>query len=149
MNNNGKGGALFVLLIPVFIIVVLLVVDTFISYSQNKTFKEITEIVIKEVEKNEDLDEETYREKIAKTYENFGYKTDDLLVIKEYNGYTIENEHLYFGVFNSFLKAGVEEQVTFFDIEYLTFKIRKSSRAFVKARVIYDNKGEYTIEFED
>ena len=39
MNKNGKSNILFIILIPFFLILALIIVDTIISYSENKTYK--------------------------------------------------------------------------------------------------------------
>lgn len=147
MNNNGKGNIIFILLIPVFIICVLVIVDTIISYTQTKTYKEVTERIIKEVVENEELTYEDYYDEIKRSYERRGYKTERLVVeADEYKIY-VENEHVYFGLFTSVGKQGEEVEFTFFNIEYLTFKLKKNSKTFIKLEATLDENNKLEFEY--
>jgi len=147
MDNKGKGNIVYILLIPVFLILFLIITDTVISYTQTKTYKEVTERVIEEVRTNENITYDDYYIEIKKAYERRGYNTERLVVeANEYEVY-VENEHVYFGLFTSLGKRGQEEEVTFFGIEYLTFKLKKNSKTFVKVKAKYNNEDKLEFEY--
>lgn len=143
MNKNGKSNILFIILIPIFLILALIIVDTIISYSENKTYKKITEKIIAETVEDNDIGYEEYFEEIKKKYEDNNYETDSLVV--EANSYEIyvENEHNYFGLFSSLKKSFREP--TKIKILGVEFKAKKNSKTFVKVTVKKDknNKLEY------
>jgi len=147
MNNKGKGNALFVLLIPVFFMIALVIIDTVVSYTQSKTYKEVTERVIKEVVSMEDIEYDDYYLEIKKAYERRGYETDRLVVNASENEIIVENEHLYFGVFTSLGNKGQEEEIAIFGIEFLTFNLRKNSKTIVNVEARYDNNNELIFEY--
>ena len=68
MNNKGKSNIIFIILIPLFIVIALLIVDTVNSYSENNRYKHITENIIKDTI-NSDLDSTEYYDEIKFTYE--------------------------------------------------------------------------------
>lgn len=142
MNKSGKGHIFFILLIPVFIIAALIVVDTIIGMTENKKYRHDTEEIIKEVYNDKKIPYNKYYDEIKKRYERKGYKTERLVV--EANDYRIyvENEHVYFGLFTSLSKRGEEVEFTFFNIEYLTFRLKKNSKLFLKveAKKAYDSE---------
>lgn len=147
MNNSGKGNGLMILLIPVFLIAILIVTDTVISYSQNKSFKNVTEEVIEEVVNNENVTVEQYKDEIKRVYERRGYSTVGLYVEADEDRIYVENDYLYFGLFTSFKKYGEDIEVKLFGIEYFTFRLKKASKTFVKVEVTYDEDGELIYEY--
>lgn len=147
MNNSGKGNGLMILLIPVFLIVILIITDTVISYSQNKSYKRVTEEVIEEVLSNENITVEQYKDEIKRVYERRNYSTVGLYVEADEDRLYVENEHLYFGLFTSFKKHGEDIEVKLLGIEYLTFRLKKASKTFVKVEVTYDEDGELIYEY--
>ena len=147
MNSSGKGNALMILLIPVFLVVILLVTDTVISYSQNKSFKRVTEEVIEEVVNNKDITLDEYKSEIKRVYERRGYKTDGLVVEAEEDRLYVENDHLYFGLFTSFKSYGEDIEIKLFGIEHLTFRLKKASKTFVKVEVTFDENNELVYEY--
>ena len=143
MNNKGKSSFTFLLLIPLFFVIALIVIDTLFSFIENKRLKITTETILTNVVKNNDINVEEYSSEIKKEFERKGYKTDMLVV--EANDYDIyvENEHSYFGIFSSFSKKKSMES----DVEILgiTFKAKKNSVARIKvtAKLNYENELEF------
>lgn len=145
MNKNGSGNVIFILLIPIFIIVTLIVLDTAVSYNQSKNYKTLTENIIKEVASNEDIYYEDYYKEIKRIYEYKGYETDMLVVdANEYKIY-VENEHLYHGIFSSLFGTGKEEIVKLFGL--LDFKLKKSSKTTLKVEARYNQDDELEFEY--
>lgn len=146
MNKLGKSDIKFILLIPFILLATLIVVDTLISYSENKRFKTITEEIIKGTMENDNIEYSEYYDEIKKQYERNDYDTDMLVV--EANSYSVyvENEHKYFGLLSS-LRNGINEkqQVKLLGI---TFNLRKNSKAFVKVTAKYDYNNNLTFEYE-
>ena len=74
-----------------------------------------------------------------------GYETDNLVVdASEYMVY-VENEHLYYGVFSSLFGNGKEELVKLFGL--IDFKLKKSSRVFVKIEASYNYNDELEFKY--
>lgn len=146
MNKLGKSDIKFILLIPLILIATLIVVDTLISYSENKRFKTITEEIIKGTMEDDNIEYSEYYDEIKKQYERNDYDTDMLVV--EANSYSVyvENEHKYFGLLSS-LKNSINEkqQVKLLGI---TFNLRKNSKALVKVTAKYDYNNNLTFEYE-
>lgn len=146
MNKLGKSDIKFILLIPLILIATLIVVDTLISYSENKRFKTITEEIIKGTMEDDNIEYSEYYDEIKKQYEKNDYDTDMLVV--EANSYSVyvENEHRYFGLLSS-LKNSINEkqQVKLLGI---TFNLRKNSKALVKVTAKYDYNNNLTFEYE-
>lgn len=146
MNKLGKSDIKFILLIPLILLATLIVVDTLISYSENKRFKTITEEIIKGTMEDDNIEYSEYYDEIKKQYEKNDYDTDMLVV--EANSYSVyvENEHKYFGLLSS-LKNSINEkqQVKLLGI---TFNLRKNSKALVKVTAKYDYNNNLTFEYE-
>lgn len=146
MNKLGKSDIKFILLIPFILLATLIVVDTLISYSENKRFKTITEEIIKGTMEDDNIEYSEYYDEIKKQYEKNDYDTDMLVV--EANSYSVyvENEHKYFGLLSS-LRNSINEkqQVKFLGI---TFNLRKNSKALVKVTAKYDYNNNLTFEYE-
>ena len=137
MNKNGKGGIIFIILIPIFLILALIIVDTFISYMENKKFKSITESIITETMNRNDLYYDDYYDNIKRSYERNNYDTDMLLV--EANDYElyVENEHNYFGLFTSLKNYTYKQgEIKIFGV---TFKVKRNSKLFIKVTAKDDN----------
>ena len=142
MKSSGKSNIIFLILIPLFFIISIIIVDTFVSFSQNKKFKKITENIIKDVISNDEIYEDDYYNEIKRLYQLNNYKTDNLVV--DYNGYSlrIDNEHSYFGIISSLTnKRGEDTIINLFGID---FKVKKSSKVIisVEAKYNYDNELE-------
>ena len=142
MNNNGKSNIIFLILIPLFFIISIIIVDTFVSFSQNKKFKKTTENIINDVMTNDEIYEEEYYSEIKRLYELNNYETDSLVV--NYDGYSlrIDNEHSYFGIISSLTNRNGEDDII--NILGIEFKVKKSSKVIlsVEARYNYDNELE-------
>lgn len=129
MNNRGKGAILFIILIPAFFLLSILICDTLVSYSTNKKYKIITEKIIKETFNSEYYYDE-YEDYIKKLYKRNNYEIDMLYVETDENRIYIENEHRYFGVISSLLnKSGETKEIKILGIP---FKVKKSSKTFIK-----------------
>ncbi len=145
MNKTGKSNAIFIILIPIFLILALIIVDTIISYAENKRFKSTTEKIVNEVITNEDISYEDYEKEIKRLYERNNYDTKMLVVdANDYEVY-VENEHNYFGLFSSLKKANSKK----LDIKILgvTFKVKRNSKAFIKLTVKKDYDGNLKFEY--
>ena len=145
--KKSSGGIITLLLIPVFLLLVLVIIDTIVGYTQNKTFKEVTERVIEEVVSNEDITVEDYKDEIKRVYERRGYKTDGLVVEATEDRIYVENDMMYFGIFSSLKKHGEEMYYSLFGIEQLTFKLKKGSKAFVRVEATFDENNELVFEY--
>lgn len=146
MNKLGKSDIKFILLIPFILLATLIVVDTLISYSENKRFKTITEEIIKGTMEDDNIEYSEYYDEIKKQYEKNDYDTDMLVV--EANSYSVyvENEHKYFGLLSSLRNSKNEKQQV--KLLGITFNLRKNSKAFVKVTAKYDYNNNLTFEYE-
>lgn len=138
MDKTGKSNVIFLILIPIFFIISLIIVDTFISYSENKRYKKITEQIILEVMNDDNLSIDDYYDEIKRHYEMNNFETDMLIV--DASGYSvhIENEHRYFGIISSITnKDGEDEIVKILGVE---FNVKKSSKAIIKIEAIKNNE---------
>lgn len=146
MNKLGKSDIKFILLIPLILIATLIVVDTLISYSENKRFKTITEEIIKGTMEDDNIEYSEYYDEIKKQYEKNDYDTDMLVV--EANSYSVyvENEHKYFGLLSSLRNSINEKQQV--KLLGITFNLRKNSKALVKVTAKYDYNNNLTFEYE-
>lgn len=146
MNKLGKSDIKFILLIPLILIATLIVVDTLISYSENKRFKTITEEIIKGTMEDDNIEYSEYYDEIKKQYEKNDYDTDMLVV--EANSYSVyvENEHKYFGLLSSLRNSINEKQQV--KLLGITFNLRKNSKVLVKVTAKYDYNNNLTFEYE-
>ncbi len=135
MNNDGKINILFVL-IPVFLIVTLILVDTLISFSENKTFRVITEDIIKSTLEDDNIDSSEYLNEIKRKYSEKNYDTEMLVVNEEGNGIYLENENKYFGLLSSLKTSKSKKEKV--DIFGITFNLRKNSKSIIKVKAYYD-----------
>ena len=169
MNNSGSVKSKLIILIPIFIIIILLIVDTFISLLENNRFKKDTELIITEVMNRSDISFEDYKYEIKKLYELKKYSTDNLVV--EFNGDSlyVENDNKYFGLFSSlktynyitnnvkflWFNIPIIKSIKKIDRDYenvkifgLTFKVRKGSRSLVKVTALKDYEGKIEFIYE-
>lgn len=146
MNKLGKSDIKFILLIPFILLATLIVVDTLISYSENKRFKTITEEIIKGTMEDDNIEYSEYYDEIKKQYERNDYDTDMLVV--EANSYSVyvENEHKYFGLLSSLRNSINEKQQV--KLLGITFNLRKNSKVLVKVTAKYDYNNNLTFEYE-
>ena len=145
MNKTGKGGTIFIVLIPVILIVTLIIVDTIVSFTTNKTYQKVTENILTEIMTNEEIYVEDYSEEIKRAYERKGYETDMLVV--EANSYDIylENEHKYFNLFSSLTnKHGDDGEIKILGV---TFKVKKNSIVRLKVTALYDYEDNIVFEY--
>lgn len=145
MNKNGKGGIIFIILIPLILIATLIIVDTIISYTTTKTYKKVTENILTEIINNPEIDVSEYSEEIKKSYERKGYKTEMLVV--EANSYDVylENEHEYFNLFSSLSKKrGEDGEIKILGV---TFKVKKNSVTRLKVTASYNYEDELIFEY--
>ena len=145
MNNNGKSNIIFLILIPVFFLVSLVIVDTFNSYTQNKRFKVITKKIIKDVMTNDELYEDEYFDEIKRLYELNNYETDSLVVDANEYSLSLDNEHSYFGIISSLTnKHGADTNINILGID---FRAKKSSKVVIRSEARYNNDGDLEITF--
>lgn len=145
MNKYGKGGAIFIVLIPIILIITLVVVDTIISYTTTKTYQKITENILTEIITNPEIEIEDYNDEIKRAYERKGYETDMLVV--EANSYDVyvENEHRYFGLFSSLSNnKGDKGEIKILGV---TFKVKKNSVTRLKVTATYNSEDELEFEY--
>ena len=145
MNKCGKGGTIFIVLIPVILIVTLVIVDTIVNFTTNKNYEKVTENILTEIMTNDEIYVEDYNEEIKRAYERKGYETDMLVVeLKDYGVY-LENEHEYFNLFSSLTNKNGEDG----EIKILgaTFKVKKNSVARLKVSASYDYEDNIIFEY--
>ena len=146
MSNTGKSNITFLILIPLFFIVTVIVLDTIFSYVQNKNLKRITEDVIVEVINNDEINEDDYKIEIKKAYERKGIDTDMLEVEISYSNIKVINQHRYFGIFSSLSnKMGAEEEVNLLGLKFI---IKKNSVARINVSVDLD-EDEMIFEYSE
>lgn len=144
MNNKGKSNIIFIILIPLFIVIALLIVDTVNSYSENNRYKHITENIIKDT-MNSDLDSTEYYDEIKRLYKLNNYEVDSLVV--DANDYEVNviNEHNYFSLLTSLKKSFNETSEI--KILGITFKVKKNSKTIIKVKANkIDNEIKFTYE---
>lgn len=144
MNNKGKSNIIFIILIPLFIVIALLIVDTLNSYSENNRYKHITENIIKNT-MNSDLDSTEYYDEIKRLYKLNNYEVDSLVV--DANDYEVNviNEHNYFSLLTSLKKSFNETSEI--KILGITFKVKKNSKSIIKVKANkIDNEIKFTYE---
>lgn len=144
MNNKGKSNIIFIILIPLFIVIALLIVDTLNSYSENNRYKHITENIIKDT-MNSDLDSTEYYDEIKRLYKLNNYEVDSLVV--DANDYEVNviNEHNYFSLLTSLKKSFNETSEI--KILGITFKVKKNSKSIIKVKANkIDNEIKFTYE---
>ena len=145
MNNNGKSGTIFIVLIPLILIVTLIIVDTIVSFTTNKNYEKVTESILTEIMTNDEIYVEDYSDEIKRAYERKGYETDMLVV--EANSYDVylENEHEYFNLFSSLSnKRGDDGEIKILGV---TFKVKKNSVARLKVTATYDYENNIVFEY--
>ncbi len=145
MDKYGKGGTIFIVLIPVILIITLVVVDTIINFTTTKAYQKVTENILNEVMNNPEIDVEDYSEEIKRSYERKGYETDMLVI--EANSYDVyvENEHKYFNLFSSLInKNGEDGEIKILGV---TFKGKKNSVARLKVTATYNYEDELEFEY--
>lgn len=145
MDKYGKGGTIFIVLIPVILIITLVVVDTIINFTTTKAYQKVTENILNEVMNNPEIDVEDYSEEIKRSYERKGYETDMLVI--EANSYDVyvENEHKYFNLFSSLInKNGEDGEIKIFGV---TFKVKKNSVVRLKVTATYNYDEELEFEY--
>ena len=145
MNKNGKGGTIFIVLIPLILIVTLIIVDTLVSFTTKKNYEKVTESILTEIMTNGEIYVEDYSDEIKRAYERKGYETDMLVV--EANSYDVylENEHEYFNLFSSLSnKRGDDGEIKILGV---TFKVKKNSVARLKVTATYDYEGNIVFEY--
>lgn len=145
MNKNGKGGTIFIVLIPLILVVTLIIVDTIVSFTTKKNYEKVTESILTEIMTNDEIYVEDYSDEIKRAYERKGYETDMLVV--EANSYDVylENEHEYFNLFSSLSnKRGDDGEIKILGV---TFKVKKNSVVRLKVTVTYDYENNIVFEY--
>lgn len=145
MNKNGKGGTIFIVLIPLILVVTLIIVDTIVSFTTKKNYEKVTESILTEIMTNDEIYVEDYSDEIKRAYERKGYETDMLVV--EANSYDVylENEHEYFNLFSSLSnKRGDDGEIKILGV---TFKVKKNSVARLKVTATYDYENNIVFEY--
>lgn len=145
MNKYGKGGAIFIVLIPIILVMTFLIFDTIIGFITNKNYEKVTEKILTEIMTDEELGVEDYNEEIKRAYERKGFETDMLVVeTNDYDVY-VENEHKYFNLLTSLSKnPGEEVEIKILGV---TFKVKKNSIARLKVIASYDYEGNVVFEY--
>ena len=134
-----KNNFTFFIIIPIIIIFSFILMDTFISYYENKRFKSDTENIITEVMNNDTLSYDEYYNEIKKLYEQKNYDTDLLYVNANSYEVSVENEVNYFGLFSSIKNYTYDEDII--NILGINFRYKKNSKTFVKVTAKYDYDG--------
>ena len=145
MDKKGVSTIVFVLLIPIIFVITLIIADTFISYTNKKSYQSVTENIITEIMNNEDIYDGTYYEEIKKLYEKKGYETNMLIVEEKNDKILVENEHFYFGLFSSLTnKNGMDAKVNILGVE---FNVKKGSKTILKLEVSRNELDEIIFEY--
>lgn len=145
MNKYGKSNFVFILLIPIFLILTLIVVDTIISYTQTKNFKSVTESIITQVMSDDDFEYEEYYDEIKRLYEYYNYETDMLVVSADEYKVTVDNEHSYFGLFSSLTnRNGEDTKISILGVE---FNVKKGSKISISVEASYNYDDELVFEY--
>ena len=145
MNNKGKSNIIFILLMPVFFIVTIIFVDTMVSYNTTKTYKNVTENIIREVLENDEIEYEEYYDEIKKLYEKKNYETNMLVVTANEYKVSVDNEHSYFGLLSSLTnKNGEDTQISIFGIK---FNVKKGSKTSISVEAKYNYDDELVFEY--
>lgn len=145
MNNSGKSGIIFLILIPLFFIVTLIIMDTLFSYTQNKNLKVVTKEVIKEVILNEEINVNDYKDEIKKALIRRNIDTEMLVVDANDYEITLENEHRYFGIFSSLKNTSQTESEI--KILGIVFKVKKNSVARINVNARFNENDELIFEY--
>ena len=147
MNNNGKSNIIFLIFIPLFFIVALIILDTVFSYVQNKNLKSVTEKVISEVIKSDEINETDYIIEIKNAYIRNGIDTDMLDIEISNNKLVLVNQHRYFGIFSSLSnKMGDKTEIEILGIKFI---LKKNSVARVNVSVENINDDELVFEYSE
>jgi hypothetical protein len=100
MNNKGQSGVVFIILIPVFLLILAFVFDNLMVIEENTRFKATTKTIITEMLTNSYSD---YPKEIKKMYEKNKYETDSLEVKYDDGKLTVFNIHEYDSFFGRIL----------------------------------------------
>ena len=142
MKNNS---VIFIILIPIFFILTLIVIDTFVSYNTTKTYKSVTESIIKDVINNKELEYEDYYKEIKRQYELHNYETNMLTVSADEYRVTVDNEHNYYGIISSMTnKNGEDTEVSILGIK---FQVKKGSKISISVEAKYNYDNELIFEY--
>ena len=142
MNRNGQSAVIFIILVPVFLLLAVIILDTGINMHSEKKLKNVTEDVLELLLSNEDLENVSYeneeevleelREEAVRFYENNEIDTSDVYIELSYGQrIIITNIHRNYSLANSLLGKGDGKR-----------QIR------VKAEGYLDD-GELVVEFKD
>jgi len=145
MNKNGKSNMLFLLLIPLFFGLAIIIVDTFFSYTQNKNLKHITEKIIKEVIEDDEIEIDEYAYEIKRRYEMNNIDVDSLIVDASEYEVNVANQHRYFGLFSSLTNEALPEIEV--SIIGLKFKLKKGSVAIINVTARENSDKEIQFEY--
>jgi len=144
MNNKGKS-IINIILIPIIFIVFLIILDTYISFIQEKKFKIVTEDIIKAVMTDDEISIDDYDEQIKRLYELNKYKTDSLVVDANDYSVKVSNEHSYFGIISSITNRQGEDDII--NILGLDFKVKRCSKVIISLEARYNYEDELEINY--
>lgn len=124
MDRKGQAALIFIILIPVFMVLAAIIIDTGINMYYEKKLKNITEDVVTnllENEKLEDLnteDQEELIKKAKKIYEDNKINTESLYIEFTYGERIIlSNTHTYYSFMNSLFNKGNGNRQIFIEVE--------------------------------
>lgn len=106
MDRKGQSAVLFIILIPVFLLIAVLVVDMGINVYNEKKLKNVTEDVLINLLEN-NVEEDKIKDKATLIYENNNIDTEYLQIEKSYGDkITIIISNEYYSFMNSILNKG-------------------------------------------
>lgn len=100
MDNKGQSTVIFIILIPIFLLVLAFIFDNALIIVQNTRYKSVTKTIINDMLSNSYSD---YPKFVKEMYEKNGYETDSLDVKYENNYLIIYNDHSYQSFFGNLL----------------------------------------------
>lgn len=111
MDRKGQSTVIFIILIPVFIIITTLIVDTGINMYNEKKLKNVTEDVLTNLLES-DLSEDKYYNRAKNIYETNDIDTDFLSINVTYdNRIELYNSTIYYSFLGTLLNRGNHQTV--------------------------------------
>lgn len=117
MDKKGQATVIFIILIPVFLVLTAIIIDTGLNLYNEKKLKNVTSDVLEVIVKSDDLANVTYEneeevlnnltDKAIIIYEENKMDTDDLFLEIMYGGrIKISNNYTYYSFMNSLFNKG-------------------------------------------
>lgn len=141
MDRKGQAALVLIILIPVFMVLAAIIIDTGINMYYDKKLKNVTEDVVTNLLENENIKEidseneeqiEEIIKKAKKIYEDNKINTESLYIEFAYGERIIlSNTHIYYSFMNSLFNKG-----------------NGNRQIFIEVEAYKDSKGEIVIEYK-